>query len=363
MAESRLAQGPRAGSVLLRAGPHRPWPGASGLATFGGLLLAAALTSLAVVPALAADPPALPEVAVEDPPAFGHQVGDVVERRLHLRLPSGARFDAGSLPPPSRQGAALELARVQHVGQADDTEQTVRLAYQIFRSPVQPTVLELPALSLRFSVPSGNSADPGRRTMSVRVDVHPLMVSPLAPAEPPQRRGLGPMQADAPAPLLPLDGLQARLAAGAGLAALGALWLAWRHALKPWWQRRQRPFAQAWREMRALLPAHGSSPSEAALSAATRRLHAALRADAGRVLLRADVPGWLARRPGYAPLAGALDEFFARSSERFFAPRAEGEPAPAGRSAQATTGLTDLSVEAAALRALSQALARAEDRQ
>lgn len=363
MAEARLAQGPCAGGVPLRAGRQRPWPGASGLATAAGLLLAAVLASLTVVPALAADPPALPEVAVQDPPAFGHQVGDVVERRLHLRLPSGARFDASSLPPPSRQGAALELARVQHDGQADDAEQTVRLAYQIFRSPVQPTVLELPALSLRFSVPAGNSAGSGRRTMTVRVDVHPLMVSPLAPAEPPQRRGLGPMQADAPAPLLPLDGLQARLVAGASLAALGALWLAWRHALRPWWQRRQRPFAQAWREMRALLPAHGSSPSEAALSAATRRLHAALRADAGRVLLRADVPGWLVRRPGYAPLAGALDDFFARSSERFFAPRADGQPAPAGHSAQATPGLTDRSAEAAALRALCQALARAEDRQ
>ena len=142
------------------------------------------------------------------------------------------------------------------------------------------------------------------------------------------------------------------------------LWLAWRHALKPWWHRRQRPFAQAWRELSTLLPTRDGSPSEAALAAATRRLHAALRADAGRVLLRADVPGWLARRPGYAPLASALDEFFARSSERLLRPPGRGRTRTRRPQRPGDDGFDrSTAPKPQPLRALSQALARAEDRQ
>lgn len=307
---------------------------------------------------------ALPEVSVLNPPAFGFQVGDVAQRRLRIHLPPGARFDAGSLPPPTRQGAALELGSVQHEGAADAAEQTVLLKYQIFRSPVAPAVLEMPPLLLRFSVPATGAAT-GRREMTLRVEAHPLMVSPLAPVEPPNRAGLGPMQPDLPAPLIPLDNVQSRLVAWLVMVGLGAFWLLWRHAIEPAWRRQQRPFASAWRELRQTLPAAQRDVDEATLQAATRRLHAALRADAGRVLLAADVPAWLAARPRYAALLDPLLAFHQRSSQRFFAPVDPGPGAPSTGAAEAHAARADgraaaRAADAAALRALSQALARAE---
>ena len=297
--------------------------------------------------ALAADL-VLPDVQVQDPPTFGFQVGDVAQRHLQIRLPEGARFDASSLPPPTRQGAALELSSVRHQGEADAAEQAVLLRYQIFRSPPTPSVLEMPPLLLRFSVPAPG-APTGRRDMTVRVDAHPLMVSPLAPADPPNRTGLGPLQPDLPAPPVPTEGVQARLWAWLAAALLGAGLLAWRHGVQPVWQRQRRPFASAWRVLRRQLPASGHGVDDATLMSATRRLHAALRADAGRVLLAADVPGWLAVRPRYAALREPLLAFHQRSSQRFFAPDTR-DTSVASVHAQ----------DAAALRALSQALARAE---
>lgn len=331
-------------------------------------------TLLVTAPASRAADAGLPDVSVLNPPAFGFQVGDVAQRRLRIHLPPGARFDATSLPPPTRQGAALELGSVGHDGPADAAEQTVTLKYQIFRSPPAPAVVEMPPVLLRFNVPAPGTGT-GRREMTVRVEAHPLMVSPLAPADPPNRAGLGPMQPDQPAPPIEVDGVQTRLAAWLTLVGIGGAWLVWRHAIQPAWRRQQRPFASAWRELRHTLPTAAQDVDEATLVAATRRLHAALRSDAGRVLLAADLPAWLAARPRYAALQEPLMAFHQRSSLRFFAPGALQADAAAmnGQAAKSDASVTlqqgrgpsDAAAharaqDAAALRALSQALARAE---
>jgi len=303
------------------------------------LLLLLALAAPTARWAWAADV-AVPQVSEAPPPSFGHQLGDTVRRELHLQLPAGARFDAQSLPPPTRHGAALELASVQHQGADDASRQTVLLRYQIFRSPPAPAVLEMPALALRFTVPQGTA----RREQTVKVEALPLMVSPIAPDAPPNRAGLGPMQPDQPTPLLPLRPLRQRATAWAVLAVAALGGLAWRHGVQPWRQRRQRPFARAWQDIRRI----GAPPlNDATLAAAMRRLHAALQDDAGHVVLATDLPAWLARRPRYADLADALQAFHARSERFFFSAHA---PAPA----------PDHGEDAAELRRLAQALAQRE---
>lgn len=278
------------------------------------------------------------QLSVTDPPAYGYQVGDVVERRVRLQLPAGARLDPESLPTPSRQGGALELGHLQHEGAWDAAEQTLLLRYQVLRSPEAPTVFELPTLNLRTTLPSGA----GRREATLRVPAHPLMVSPIAPAQPPNRAGLGPLQPDAPVPLPPIAPLRLRAQAW-GLLALAALgWLLWRHALGPLWWRRQRPLARAWRELRRL-PA---APDASTLGVALRRLHQGLNEDAGRVLLAADLPAWLQQRPQYLPLAEALQAFHRHSTQHFFAAPGETPPDPAA--------------QALALRRLARSLAKAE---
>ena len=284
---------------------------------------------------------AVAQIAATEPPAYGYQVGDIAERRLRIVQPRGARLDPQSLPVPNRQGGAVELSAIARDGADDAAAQTIVLRYQVMRSPEVPTVFELPSIRLRVLLPQG----PGAREATLFVGAHPLMVSPIAPAVPPERAGLGPMQPDLPPPLPAFAPIRARAQGWALLAMLALGALAWRHLLAPRWLRRRLPFARAWREIRGALPGADAQ----ALAQATRRLHQALNDDAGQVLLAPDLAGWLARRPRFADQAGALQDFLARSDRRFFAPEA-----PAARAD------AEAAADAAALRALAQALARRE---
>ena len=307
--------------------------------TTPGLLL---LLALAATPSSHAVEAA--QISVSDPPAYGYQVGDVAERRVRIQLPAGAKLDLESLPTPNRQGGAVELSSLVHQGASDAAEQSLLLRYQVLRSPEVPTVFELPTLNLRTTVPTGQAGGKGLREALLRVPAHPLMVSPIAPAQPPNRAGLGPLQPDLPAPLPPMAPIRQRAKAWGVLALVALGWLLWRHVLRALLWRRQRPLARAWRDIRRL-PA---APDEHTLGAALRRLHSALNEDAGRVLLAADVPAWLAQRPQYQAQAAALQDLHQRSSQHFFA--APGHAPP------------DLAADTQRLRNLARALAQSEAR-
>ncbi|MBQ0958519.1 hypothetical protein KAK06_06060 [Ideonella sp. 4Y11] len=249
----------------------------------------------------------VPTLATTEPVAYGHRLGDVVERQLHLRLPPGARLETSSLPVPGTQGA-LELRSLQHQGAADAAEQTLRLRYQVMRSPEQPAVSELPTLTLRVTLPAGAT----RREAVLRAEAWPLVVGPLTPPQPPERAGLGPLQPDRPLPQQPIAPIRQQAQLGAALTLLAAAWLGWRHLGRPLWWRRQRPFARAWRALR----------QEASLDAQLRRLHRAIDEDAGRAVQAEDLDAWLAERPAYAPLATELRAVLDASACHFFAPAA-----------------------------------------
>jgi mxaA protein len=51
-------------------------------------------------------------------------------------------------------------------------------------------------------------------------------------------------------------------------------------------------------------------------------LHQALNRQAGQVLFAGSLPAFVQQQPAFAPLQGALAEFFARSEAEFFAPAA-----------------------------------------
>ncbi|MBQ0942047.1 hypothetical protein KAK07_01730 [Ideonella sp. 4Y16] len=273
-----------------------------------------------------------PTLVTTEPVAYGHRLGDVVERQLHLRLPPGARLEASSLPVPGTQGA-LELRELQHSGAADAPEQTLRLRYQVMRSPEQPAVIELPTLTLRVTLPAGGT----RRETVLRAEAWPLVVSPLTPPQPPERTGLGPLQPDRPLPAPPIAPIRQQAQLGALLALLALSWLGWRHLGRPLWWRRQRPFARAWRALRS---SHGS------LDAQLRHLHRAIDEDAGHAVQTEDLAAWLASRPAFAPLAAELHALLEASAAHFFAPAAA----------------ADDTALAARLRTLLRQLAQAEAR-
>lgn len=270
------------------------------------------LPLLAVALWIGAGPAGAVEVATassQEPRAFGHTIGDVVERVVVVELPRGHTLDETSLPRRVGQGQAVELreAALRSRWQLGGTRHELTLHYQVMLSPPALRTLELPPVTLRVKGPA--------RTEELRVDAWPLLVGPLSPTEARLREGLGEMRPDAPAPLVDTSAARARLLAG-GAAALTLLgYLGWVYFGLPWAASRRRPFALAWRALRGLPRA----PSDEQRQAAYRCLHDALNRTAGRVVFAADIGRFTEAHPRFAGLRDELHLFFARSGEQFFA--------------------------------------------
>lgn len=254
----------------------------------------------------AADGPVL-EARVDEPRAFGYQVGDLVQRHVSVQVPAGLALDADSLPRPGTRGGALELRAVERRSTAGGAREELRLEYQVFFAPVTVRSFEMPAFSLRFV------GSP--REQELRVDAWPVTVAPLVPLEVSPREGLGELRPDDTPAQLDTTPVRSRLVAWAsGIGALLLYFAALRFGL-PWWGRRQQPFARAWRALRRL-PAE---PADAAWRGACQQVHAALDTTAGAVLFERDLPGLLARRPAFAELDGDVRRFLQLSRREFFA--------------------------------------------
>jgi mxaA protein len=255
------------------------------------------------------------KLRVEDPRAFGHQVGDVLTRRIVIDVPRRLRLDETSLPTPGRVGQSFELRDVRHSQGPSWTgrRHVLLLRYQVFRAVEKPRVLDLPAFVLRFA------GEP--RGEEWRIDYAPVGLAPIAPAEPVLRQGLGMLRPDVPPGFIDTRGERLRVAVYGAIAAGLLIYLSYVVWGWGWWQRRQRPFSQALRRLRAL---QGGRDGEAAHEA-WRLTHAALDATAGRVMDAGSMDRFIAMTPHYAPLAEELRWFFGRSQAVFFAGEASGD--------------------------------------
>jgi len=278
------------------------------------LVLALALT-LCGGHALAADAPAdtLRAITVE-PRAFGYHVGDVVEREVIVHAPRGFVLDEASLPRPGARGKALELQSVSRSSDSESggTRHELWLKYQVFMAPTEVRTLEIAPFLLSFK---GEGRD-----QELRVDAWPVTVSPLVPIDVSPRQGLGELRPDAAPPLIDTRPAQQRLLAYGAVLLLCLAYLAQVYVAMPWWSRRKRPFAKAWRQLSGL-PA--GSPS-VEWRAAFQRMHDALNQTAGEVVFEQGVDRFVAAQPRYAGLRAELLAFFQQSRHEFFA---EGEPA------------------------------------
>jgi mxaA protein len=256
------------------------------------------------------------ELAVDEPRAFGHSVGDVVSRGITLRVPKSLRLDEASLPSIGRRGTALELRRVQwqRHGESDADRYELRLDYQLFLAPREVRTLEMPPLMLRF--------EGAPRAQEVRVDAWPVVAAPLGPLDASPRHGLGELRPDSPPPLIDTRAARWRLQAYAVVALLALGYLAWVYLAWPWWLQRHRPFGRAWQELRGL----SATSSLDEVRAAIQRLHDALNRTAGQVLFEHGVDRFVAAQPRFAPMQGELATFFRRSREAFFAHDTEALP-------------------------------------
>jgi mxaA protein len=272
------------------------------------LLLAVLLLALATL--CRADPITIEPVP---PRTFGYSIGDRIERRVEIRLEAPWAIAQASLPKPGRQNAWFELAEITTETEVVPTGTRVelRLVYQLLNSPVQPTVLLLPRLGLKFE---------GGPT-PVERDVPPAEVfaSPLLPVEA-AGSTLDTPRADRKPEPIAVDKYRNRLTGYALAATFVLLWM-W-IALLVTRRRRGGPFVRACRELRRL--AH--APRDPVQSAAAMRVvHRALDETAGHAVFLDNVDVLFAL-PRRAPLRDRTHAFLAHSRKQFFA--GSGEPLP-----------------------------------
>lgn len=268
------------------------------------LVATASLCALSCSAAAASD---MLGASSDEPRAFGYTVGDVVSRRIALRVPDGLSLDPGSLPRAGARGRALELQRVVLHKSLGGAPEALQLDYQIFLAPREVRVLEMPPIELRF--------DGLPRPQTLRIDAWPVTVAPLAPVDPSSRDGLGEMRPDREPPPVDTFAARARLGLEAGAIVLLLGYLAHVYLVLPWSAQRRRPFGRAWKAL-AALPAR---PDATQRRAAFERVHAALNETAGEVLFEPGLDDFVARRPRFAPLRDDLARFFADSRAEFFA--------------------------------------------
>jgi mxaA protein len=248
-------------------------------------------------PAFSADAPAPSAAIVEQPRPFGHAVGDILTQRVLLQR-AGRAFEPAALPTPSRVGAWFER-RAARVERATDGARWLVVDYQLVNAPQGLRTVALPAWQL-----PARDAGP-----ALVVDAWLLSVTPLTPRRAFGEGGLEDLRPDRAAPM-PDTARWRDQAVACGAAALvtALAWSAWLHRRN----RRDavaRPFARAWRELRAL---EGDEP------AAWQALHRAFDATAGRVLHVAALPVLFERAPHLAAMRPQIERFYAESQALFF---------------------------------------------
>ena len=276
---------------------------------------AAPPASVSAAPPVGASAAAAPGTAVvRQPRDFGHVIGDVLTQRVLLQ-DGGRPLRPLALPPADRVGPWLER-RAPRLETDDEGRRWLAIDYQFVNAPRALATTPLPALAIRTALgeaPRRSGADVAADGPTLAVPSWPVSVGPLTPAA----ASLDPaaLRPDAPVQLPSTAALRLRLGASAAtLAAILAAWLGW----WSWRERREAvrlPFARAERELRRLEPAS---------AAAWQALHRAVNASAGRVVPAGGLARWLDERPELRPLQPRLEEFFRRSSRRFFDPAVAG---------------------------------------
>ena len=250
-----------------------------------------------------------PEIglSIDEPRAYGHVVGDRVQRALHLQLPPGFRLERASLPRSGEQSYWLDLAAVDiRTAQASGGAVSVRLDYQLFYAPLQATRRELPGLDLA-------AVNTGGKRITRSVPAFVFTMSPILELNPDARFG------DAENDLLLADAVPMppavagpRWATFAGLTiALSAL-LIWAWAAGYLSARARGPFAKAWLSLRRQRRAPAAAQ-------ALRTVHRAFDETAGQAVFADDLDAFIAAHPVFADLVDDIATFFDFSRRYFFA--------------------------------------------
>lgn len=250
----------------------------------------------------------------------GYTVGDILERTVILEAKKPYQLLETSLPIAGNdkkrrgKGSGIEVreVRLEKSTRLDKTIYTLHLSYQVFTNNIVAKPAILPAEMVKFG---GDGKNFEIRIPSWSYRISPLAVYGSVVVERDMSGFRGPLKLDA---ARHYQGLWAALAV-LGLSLLGLLYVL---GTSSWLPRMGGPFARAYRDLRKL-PA-----TPEGLSQGVTRLHQALNTTAGNSVF--DTAGLLKCKPGFAPVAPELEQFFGLSRTVFFEPAAAhgitGEP-------------------------------------
>jgi mxaA protein len=250
----------------------------------------------------------------------GYTVGDILERTVILEAQKPYQLLETSLPIAGNdkkrrgKGSGIEVreVRLEKSTGIGKNIYTLHLSYQVFTNTIVAKPAALPAEMVKFGGEGKN--------FEVRIPSWSFRISPLAVygsvvVERDMSGFRGPLKLDA---TRYYHGLWAAL----GVLALALLGLLYVLGTSSWLPRMGGPFARAYRDLKKL-PATPEGVAQG-----VTRLHQALNSTAGNSVF--DTAGLLKRKPGFAPVAPELEQFFGLSRTIFFEPTAPhaiaGEP-------------------------------------
>lgn len=243
---------------------------------------------------------------IEQPRAFGYQIGDKLERIVRLTLANPNRLDVDSLPERGRISASLAIdePRIEERRQRASIDYEITLTYQIINVHPEVTDIPVPHHDIRY----GN----GDEKFQILIPASRIGVSVLR-----GRTGGPDMQPDQPPVILPQE--RTRIAALAAVFALslGALMLLY------WglpFAATSGPFVRAHRRLRAL---RAEQLDDARYGAVLQLIHQGFDETAGRTVFPEHLDEFFAAHQAFETSREPIVEFFMRSRTHFFGATAD----------------------------------------
>ena len=225
------------------------------------------------------------------PRHFGFSLGDTLQQRIQVYLPSGMDLNHKALPTTGRINNWLELRDFNwrelaaDQQQASDTSHRYELTfhYQLFLQQEEAAEITLPGSTLLLQ-----SGKP------LTLPSWTIMYAPFLPREFDHSKVIG--EATKP-PLIEESGLLKWACVSFATFLITLLMLLWLMGYLPLFRRQQGPFTEAYRRLRNIQRKNTISPQQA-----IKILQQAINQDAGSTVFPDQLPQYFKQRPQFQPL-------------------------------------------------------------
>ncbi|MFL9610259.1 hypothetical protein ACKF11_09270 [Methylobacillus sp. Pita2] len=258
------------------------------------------------LPAFAAEKSINAQSFVRD---IGYRVGDIVEQRVEVVVPTGFEFDESSLPKRLGAGAHIELRDVVHKTEntSKGVKHTLLFDWQVFRTLRDVRPIPLRALDLQFRK--------GDEIFVARLQPAEVLMAPMLPTMLTKEQAT-PREAIAPK-AQPLEPILQQIGWSIVGLLVAVLYFAWRFDYLPFRGKHASPFRKAAREIRRL------RNQQDGLQASIRILSRAFNDYAKAAVTQEGLKQFFAKHPETQQFQAEIEKFFLATQQMFFAGKAD----------------------------------------